>query len=105
MIMEVRPGLRLHSTIDSASVVVIKAPSGDVALACAGEPMSVDEFDGDQSTGPSATASDAALQLGKRYADPDHSCEFLCVKPGRGPLMVDGVEMGVLGAKPLPASD
>jgi hypothetical protein len=43
--------------------------------------------------------------MGKRYVDASGSAEFLCVKPGKGSLSIDGVALTTKEAKPLPSSD
>ena len=101
MSLEVKPGLRLFSTIDAAAVVVVRAPSGPIELTCAGQPMTTDA--GEAAAG-SAPAGDPIL-LGKRYVDEAGTIELLCVKAGVGPLALGEAVLGQAEAKPLPASD
>jgi len=101
MTIEAKPGLRLFSTIDAATVVVVRAPSGPLDLTCAGQPMTTDA----QSAAAGVAPAGDPILLGKRYVDPDGTIEVLCVKAGVGPLALGGVDLGQAEAKPLPASD
>lgn len=101
--MELRPGMKLFSTVCDAQVVVVKAPSGDVEIACGGAPM-VAEQSGAASGTPDASLGDGPA-LGKRYADDDRGLELLCSRAGAGALTVDGEPLHLKGAKPLPSSD
>ena len=102
--MMLRAGLKLHSAVCDAQVVVVKAPSDAVEVGCGGAPMLEDG----QATDGAATL-DASLgdgpQLGKRYADDDLGLELLCTRAGTGALTVDGRPLLLKGAKPLPSSD
>ena len=102
--MKLRAGQKLHSAVCDAQVVVVRAPADDVDLGCGGAPLLAD----DETAGPGASL-DAALGdgplLGKRYADEDLGLELLCTRAGQGALTVDGHELPVKGAKPLPSSD
>jgi hypothetical protein len=92
-------GSRLRTPTSTAEVIVVKAGPGSGHLVCAG---------GTMTTGPvdvTASVSDIPLQLGKRYADEASGVEVLCTKPGGGPLVIDGRELVVRSAAPLPASD
>jgi hypothetical protein len=99
----VKPGDHLRSRACTAEVIVVKAPSIDVTIACGGEPMSPKE------QVPVAAASDVAAGpgtlLGKRYADEEVGIELLCVKGGSGQISVDGRPLAPKEARPLPASD
>jgi hypothetical protein len=100
--MLVKPGDRLRSRVCTAEVIVVKAPSIDVEIACGGEPMTRNE------PVPAAAGSTAAgpgTLLGKRYADEEAGLELLCVKGGSGQLSVDGRLLSPREARPLPASD
>ncbi len=99
--MTLKPGTRLRSTVSSCEVVVVKAPSTDAALLCAGSPMTAEPVVGTQ---PPANPG-PLIALGKRYADEGSGIEVLCVKPGPGPLSLGGAELSLKSAKPLPASD
>jgi|SRR5262245_10425347 len=102
--MELRPGQKLHSAVCDAQVVVVRAPSADVALACGGAPVLADGEDGDGTATLDPSLGDGPL-LGKRYVDEEAGLELLCTRPGKGALTVDGRALVVKGAKPLPASD
>jgi hypothetical protein len=102
--MKLRPGQQLASTVDGTRMVVVRAPSADVAVSCGGAPM----VDAKEAAGPAAAADPARQDgtlLGKRYADEDLGIELLCTKPGEGTVEVDGAALPVKAAKPLPASD
>lgn len=100
--MLVKPGDQLRSRACTTEVIVVKAPSIDVEIACGGEPMAKDQV-------PAAAAGDAAAGpgtlLGKRYAEPEVGLELLCIKGGSGQLSVDGRPLAPREARPLPASD
>jgi hypothetical protein len=102
--MKLRPGLKLHSAVSDAQVVVVKAPDGDLEVTCGGAPMVPD---GEEA--PAGVELDPSLGegplLGKRYADEELGIELLCARPGDGALAVDGQVLLVKGAKPLPSSD
>ena len=102
--MELRPGQKLRSAVSEAQVVVVRAPSAPVDLACGGAPLLAegDEPDGTAVLDPSL--GDGPL-LGKRYADDEAGLEVLCTRAGEGGLTVDGRPLALKGAKPLPASD
>ena len=101
--MELKVGQTLSSAVDSTSLVVVRAPQGDVDVTCGGAPM----------TGPGETASGATPQgeagsgllMGKRYADEALGLELLCVKPGDYAVAVNGTPLAQKSAQPLPASD
>ncbi len=102
--MELRPGLKLHSAVCDAQVVVVKAPPGGVEVGCGGAPMLEDGQQADGGTTLDASLGDGPL-LGKRYADDELGLELLCTRAGTGALTVDGRPLLVKGAKPLPSSD
>lgn len=99
----VKPGDHLRSRGCTTEVIVVKAPSIDVTIACGGEPM------GPKDQVPSAaadgTAAGPGTLLGKRYADEEAGIELLCVKGGSGQISVDGRPLAPKQARPLPASD
>ncbi len=94
----------MFSTLGSTEVVVVKAPAAPVELTCNGAEMADAKSSAvDESPAP-ANTSDAVL-IGKRYVDDETGTEFLCVKGGPGPLVVDGRVAQLKTAKPLPSSD
>jgi hypothetical protein len=101
---ELKAGTRLKSTVCNTEVIVVKAPSGDVAVTCGGALMVL-------ASEPIATkgtpAADAAggTALGKRYVNADETLEILCTKAGEGSLGLGGELLSLKEAKPLPASD
>ena len=101
--MELKAGDRLKSMVCETEVIVVRAPQGDVALACGGAdmvPLAADAPGGELDPGLAE-----GTQLGKRYADEDAGLELLCTKAGKGTITVDGGPLGLKQAKPLPASD
>jgi hypothetical protein len=102
--MNLRPGQKLHSAVCDAQVVVVRAPSDEVDVACGGAPLLAD---GEEA--PAGAALDASLGdgpvIGKRYADEELGIELLCTRAGTGALTVNGAVLPIKGAKPLPASD
>ena len=101
--MELKPGLRLRSTVCETQVAVVRAPAEAIELGCGGAPLSADL------DGPATGDLDAALAggtlIGKRYADDDLGLELLCTRAGAGTLTCNGAVLGLKGAKPLPSSD
>lgn len=98
------PGMRLRSTVCSTELMVIQAPTGEVAITCGGAPL--------VTLGtpvPPGVALDPAAsggtQIGKRYVDVGGSIEVLCTKPGTGTLALAGTPLAIKAAKPLPSSD
>ncbi|MEZ5143424.1 MAG: hypothetical protein R2726_13030 [Acidimicrobiales bacterium] len=102
--MQLRPGLKLNSAVSDAQVVVVKAPAGEVELACGGWPMLAEGEAADAAATIDGSLGEGPL-LGKRYADEDLGLEVLCSRAGDGALTVDGRVLPVKGAKPLPSSD
>jgi hypothetical protein len=102
--MEIKPGSRWRSAVCTTEVIVVRAPKGDVSVACGG--VEVVAYGTEP---PAGVELDPALAegtlLGKRYADETVGIELLCTKPGTGSLTVDGGPLGLKDAKPLPASD
>lgn len=99
--MDIKPGARLHSTVCTTQVVVVRG-SGPVELTCGGAPMSDTAA---PASGTPAPGLGHGTTLGKRYADEAGTVEVLCVKPGQGSLALDGTELRLKEAKQLPASD
>ena len=99
---EVKPGLRLKSTICSAEVMIVKG-AGELNLTCGGAPMT-----GTGEAAGSAVADTEQMggcQVGKRYVNEDQSLEVLCIKAGEGTLAADAAPLAVKEAKKLPSSD
>ncbi|MFD5810282.1 hypothetical protein [Rhodococcus aetherivorans] len=102
--MILKVGQSLASTVDSTTLIVVRAPKGDVSLTCGGVEMTVGKKGaGDGASIDSAHRGGAAL--GKRYVDDEAGLEVLCTKPGEGQLAIDGRVLPVKDAKPLPSSD
>jgi hypothetical protein len=101
-----RAGMRLRSQVSEVEVVIVRPPAAPLVVRCGGEPMeSLNGLSAARSeTGPASADAESTL-LGKRYADEESGLELLCTKGGAGSLDVDGRELTVKGAKPLPSSD
>ena len=102
--MQLSPGTRLRSAVDSTEVIVVRAPGGDVEVGCGGHPMI--PVGQDQPAGVSIDPKwSGGTPIGKRYANEDAGLELLCTKAGEGSLSLDGTPLELKAAKPLPASD
>ena len=104
--MNLKMGARYFSQACDTEVIVVKAPTGDVLLSCAGQPM----LDGAARQTATARLEPVAewlggSALGKRYADAAGSIELLVVKPGAGTLALDGTALQARTARALPSSD
>lgn len=102
--MELRPGLRLGSTVCTTSVVVVRAPGAAVDLRCGGAPMVPHRADLTPSGAPSAGFDDGSL-VGKRYWDEATNLEVMCTAAGAGSLSLGDQRLELKPAKPLPSSD
>jgi hypothetical protein len=103
--MQLRMGQTLVSPVDTATLVVVRAPAGDVEITIGGVPVWDPKAGGAAPGGAADPAQQDGTLLGKRYADAERGLELLCAKPGSGTLAVDGVPLPLKDAKPLPASD
>jgi hypothetical protein len=102
--MQLSPGTRLRSAVDSTEVIVVRAPDTDVEVGCGGHPMV--PVGQDPPAGLSLDPEwSAGTPIGKRYADEGAGLELLCTKAGQGSLSLDGKPLELKAAKPLPASD
>lgn len=101
--MKLQVGQALVSAVDTTSVIVTRAPEGDVALTCGGAEM-VPKGDPVPDVSADPTQMTGTL-LGKRYVDEAGTIEVLCSKGGDGGLAIDGLPLSVQDAKPLPSSD
>lgn len=99
--MDLRPGMKLHSSVCTAEVIVIKG-AGDVALTCGGAAMLPTREA--PASEPDPAFSDGIV-TGKRYQSADGAVELLCSKQGIGTLAIDGIALAIKTAKPLPSSD
>ena len=101
--MQLRPGMKLFSTVCDAQVVIVRAPSADVEIACGGAPM-VEQDPGGATGEPDASLGEGPA-LGVHLDDDERGLELLCSRAGTGALTVDGQPLLLKGAKPLPSSD
>jgi hypothetical protein len=102
--MKLKVGQTLTSAVDATSLVVVRAPEGDVDVTCGGAPMAAPG----ETPAAGATAEGEAgngVLMGKRYADEALGLELLCVKPGDYAVAVNGTVLAQKTAQPLPASD
>lgn len=98
-----RAGLRLASQVCATEIIVVR-PGSAGELACGGAAMVERGAATFGATGDPALMNGSAL--GKRYTDPDDDgLEVLVTAGGAGSLTIDGRELVVKQAKPLPASD
>ena len=97
-----KPGTHLYGVAGDCEVIVVRAPSREIAVTCGGHPMLGERpsIDADQADGAAVVT-----RVGKRYRDSASGLEVLCVKSGSGALAADGVPLELAAAKPLPASD
>jgi hypothetical protein len=101
--VQLKPGMRLESQTCATTVMVIRAPAGDVDLCCGGLPMGAPGSVADKSA-PVGDQAGGTL-MGKRYGSDELGLELLCNKPGPGQLTIDGAPVPLKEAKPLPSSD
>lgn len=102
--MELKPGTRLRSVVDTTEVVVVRATGGDIDLRCGGQQMVPIGDNGARVGNVDAQFAGPTL-LGKRYADHSGELELLCTKAGDGRLSIGDLPMEIKAAKPLPSSD
>lgn len=102
--MSLTAGARLRSQVCDGEFVVVKAPAGDVALRCGGQPL-VAPAEAPPVLLPAAPELSEGCQLGKRYEHAESGLELLCAKQSTGTLTVSDEVLAQRGAKPLPASD
>lgn len=103
--MKLKVGQSLASVTDTTTVVVIRVPNEDVELTCGKVAMVDPKSDAAKERQPLESADPEGTQLGKRYVDDDSSIELLCTKAGPARLELNGKQLSIKTAKPLPASD
>ena len=104
--MDLTPGKKLASTVCATEVIIVRPPSGPVAVECGGAAMVAAEEAPDEGGRGAVDGGHAdGTLLGKRYVHEDSGLELLCTKPGEGSLSVEGVALPLKEAKPLPSSD
>jgi hypothetical protein len=101
--VQLKPGMRLESQTCATTVMVIRAPAGEVDLCCGGLPMALPGTVAEKSA-PVGDSGPGSL-MGKRYGSDELGLELLCNKPGPGTLTIEGVPVPLKEAKPLPSSD
>ena len=105
MPMKPRPGQALASTVDSTTVIVVRAPGSEIHLTCAGVEMWDPKSGGACPAGEADPAQLTGTQMGKRYADERLGLELLCTKGGSSSLSIGDAPLQLKEAKPLPSSD
>lgn len=104
MAVELKPGVRLRSSVCEAEFVVVKAPGGEVDVRCGGLAMA--PLGEERPQGSSAVPGfDGGVLIGKRYTDGSGDLELLCTKAGSSSLSVGDELLVLKDAKPLPSSD
>ena len=98
-----KAGQSLASVVDETTLVVIRAPQGDVQVTCGGADMV--EGKSGVAGGTVDPEHQGETLLGKRYVEESIGLELLCTKPGKAAVAVDGQPLAIKTAKPLPASD
>jgi hypothetical protein len=104
--VQLKPGMRLRSQVDTTEVIVVRPPADDIDLQCGGAPMVAVGTEVPEGGSPAAGLDTGSL-LGKRYTtdDPEGALELLVTKQGAGTLTAAGVALVLKEAKPLPSSD
>jgi hypothetical protein len=102
--MQLKPGSRWKSAVDSSEVVVVRPPQGEVSLECGGHPMVPLGEAAPEGLTISPDFS-GGTQVGKRYVEAESGIELLGSKAGTSSLAIDGRPVSLKDAKPLPASD
>jgi hypothetical protein len=104
--MDLTPGKKLASTVCATQVVIVRPPSEEIEIECGGAPMvAADEAPTEDARGSVDPAHEGGTLLGKRYVHEGSGVELLCSSPGVGSLSVDGADLPLKEAKPLPSSD
>ncbi len=103
--MRLKVGQSLASVTDTTTVIVIRAPKDDVELTCGRAAMVDPKSEAAKERQPLETSDPEGTLLGKRYVDDDESIELLCTKAGPARLELNGKQLSVKAARPLPASD
>ena len=101
--MDLKPGLRLASTVCDTEVVVVRAPAAPVDLRCGGQAMVAKGEDA--AGGAVDPAHGEGTVIGKRYSDDELGIELLCTKAGEVSLSIGDERLHLKDAKPLPSSD
>jgi hypothetical protein len=102
--MKLKPGQRLKSAVSEAQIMVIKAPTGEIRIQCAGVDLLELAAEASGALG-SGSSTEGVLQIGKRYANQAGTLELLCTKGGAGLLSADEEILQPRQSKQLPSSD
>ena len=102
--MDVKPGLRLTSTVCRTEVIVVKAPLTPIDLRCGGEGM-VAKRHRSHDTGLVDIMHSDGTEVGQRYADEEVGLEVLCTKAGDGSLSLGDRRLPLKDSTPIPTSD
>jgi hypothetical protein len=102
--MDMKPGLRLTSTVCRTEVIVVKAPPMPVDLRCGGQGM-VAKRHRRYASGPVDIMHSDGTEVGQRYADEEVGLEVLCTKAGDGSLSLGDRRLPSKDSTPIPTSD
>ena len=105
MPMKPRPGQALASTVDSTTVLVVRAPGSEISLTCAGVEMWDPKSGGACPAGEADPAQLTGTQMGKRYADERVGLELTVHEARQRNHRGQRRPACPLGPKLLPASD
>jgi hypothetical protein len=101
--MDLKPGMRLQSTVCSTQVVIVRS-GGPADLRCGGHELV--PLGGAMTEGATVDRSHASgTLLGKRYVAAEAGLEVLCTKAGDGSLSLGDQPLLQKAAKLLPSSD
>jgi hypothetical protein len=98
-----KAGSRLRSQVDATEVIVVRAPSTDVALTIGGHPPV--DIAAASEVGLGLKVEGDPVLVGKRYTRAAGDAEILVTKAGEASLAIDGEVLVPKESKPLPASD
>lgn len=99
----IKVGARLKSNVCDTEIMVISCADTSVTITCGGAPVL--DATASKTGGDVDAAHSAGTLLGKRYVNGAGKIELLCVKAGKGALAVNGEQLVLKDAKPLPSSD
>ena len=100
-----KAGTRAKCAVCDTEVMVIRATSAQVSLACGG--IAMVPMDAAKTAGATHADSSASLGalVGKRYVNSADTFEVLCTKTGSAELSIDAEALLVKQSKALPSSD
>jgi hypothetical protein len=100
-----KSGQRMKSQVCETEVIIVRAPSDDIALTCGGQPMVAMAAEPTPGLGLDPSLAGGS-PLGKRFTlEGVEGFEVLVTRGGAGTLADGKVPLSLKDAKPLPASD